>query len=254
MTPEAISTPEPRPAGMGTFSRITGVFFEPGKTFEDIGRRPTWFVPLLLSILAVVVFYTAYGQHDGWERFLRQQMATNQRLAQQMEQVPPDQRDARIALQARITGISYTVGPAIFMPIVLLISSGILLGITAMMSAGLRYKQVFAVVCFAALPGVVKFLLATVVVFLKNPDDFNLQNPLAFNIAAFMDQATASKFLYTFAAAFDVFTIWTILLTATGLTAAAGRKRLSFGGALFAVLVPWVVFVGFGATMAAMFS
>jgi hypothetical protein len=113
---------------------------------------------------------------------------------------------------------------------------------------------VFAVVCFAGLPMVIKFLLSIVVVFLKNPDDFNLQNPLAFNIAAFMDPLTSSKFLYTFATAFDAFAIWVVILTAIGLSAAAGRKKLSFGGALFAVLIPWVVFIGFGATMASLFS
>src|SRR3954469_10179184 len=45
MSPETLQVPEPASAGMGTFSRITGVFFEPGKTFEDIGRRPSWLVP-----------------------------------------------------------------------------------------------------------------------------------------------------------------------------------------------------------------
>jgi hypothetical protein len=239
---------------MGAFSRVAGVFFEPGKTFEDIGRRPSWFLPLLLTILATVAFFATYGQKVGYERFLRQQMATNPKVAQRMEQIPAERREESIAMQAKITGIGYTVGPVIFMPIMLLISAAILLGITAMMSAGLRFKQVFAVCCFASLPAVLKFLLAIVVVFLKNPDDFNLQNPLAFNIAAFMDPLTSSKFLYTFAAAFDLFAIWTILLTAVGLSAAAGKRRLSFGSALVAVLIPWVVLVGFGATMASMFS
>jgi hypothetical protein len=254
MTPEAVHHAEPTPAGMGTFSRLTGVFFEPGKTFEDIGRRPSWFVPLLVSILAALAFYSAYGQRVGWERAVRQQIATNARMAQQIEQIPADQRDAQIAMRAKFAGIGYYVVPLVITPIITLISAGILLGLTAMMSAGLRYKQVFAVVCFAGLPMVIKFLLSIVVVFLKNPDDFNLQNPLAFNIAAFMDPLTSSKFLYTFATAFDAFAIWVVILTAIGLSAAAGRKKLSFGGALFAVLVPWVVFVGFGATMASLFS
>lgn len=254
MTPEAVQTPDPTPAGMGAFSRIAGVFFEPGKTFEDIGRRPSWFAPLLLVLASMIAFYASFGQHVGWERFLRQQMATNPKVAQRIEQVPAERREQQIAMQAKFMGVGYMVGPVVFMPIMLLISAGILLGITAMMSAGLRYKQVFAVVCFAGLPGALKFLLSIVVLFLKNPDDFNLQNPLAFNFAAFMDPLTSSKFLYTIGAAFDVFAIWTIVLTAIGLSAAAGRKKLSFGGALIAVLIPFVAFVLFGATMAAIFS
>ena len=88
----------------------------------------------------------------------------------------------------------------------------------------------------------------------KNPDDFNLMNPLAFNAAAFMDPLTGSKFWYTLGTMFDLFTIWTIILTGIGLSAAAGKKRLSFGGGLFAAATPWVIFGLLGASMAAMFS
>jgi hypothetical protein len=254
MTPEAIQAPEPTPVGMSALSRIVGVFFEPGKTFAEVGRRPTWFLPLLLSVLATVAFYTTYGQKIGWTRALQQQIATNPKVAQQIEQIPAEQRDAQLAMRAKIMGIGYQVAPAVMMPIFTLISAGILLGLTAMMSAGLRYKQVFAIICFAGMPTVLKFLLSIIVVFLKNPDDFNLLNPLAFNIAAFMDPLNSSKFLYTFALAFDAFAIWTIVLTAIGLSAAAGRKKLSFGGALFATVTPWVVFVGLGATVAQLTS
>jgi hypothetical protein len=93
-----------------------------------------------------------------------------------------------------------------------------------------------------------------VVVFLKkNPADFDIQHPLAFNLGALMDPNAPNKFMYTLASAIDVFSIWRILLVAVGLKAAAGKK-LSFGGALFAVLLPWVVLVLIGATFAGMFS
>src|SRR5689334_2914713 len=144
MTPEVAQSPDPTPAGMGLFSRITGVFFEPGKTFEDIGRRPSWFAPLLLSILAGLAFHVAYGQRVGWVRFVNQQMATNPRMQQAMAQVPPDQLESRLATQAKITGIGYYAGVFIMLPIVLLVSSAIVLGMTSIFSAGLRFKQIFA--------------------------------------------------------------------------------------------------------------
>src|ERR1035438_309477 len=60
-----------------------------------------------------------------------------------------------------------------------------------------------------------------------------INNPLAFNPGALMDPLASS---------FELFSFWTILLPATGLKAAAGKK-LSFGGALFSVLLPWAVVV-----------
>src|ERR1044071_7183994 len=80
MTPESVQAPEPGSERMGTFARIVGVFFEPGKTFSDIGRRPAWFVPLLLCCLAMFGYFVAFGQRVGWERYTRQQMASNPRL------------------------------------------------------------------------------------------------------------------------------------------------------------------------------
>jgi hypothetical protein len=254
MTPENASAVEPEPARMGEFSRLTGVFFEPGKTFADIAERPRWLVPLLLVIVAGLAFYFLYGQHVGWERFLRHQMETNARVQQSMERIPAAQRDAAIAMQTKFMGIEYYFGTIVMVPLMYVISAAIVLGIASgMMSAGVKFKQVFAIICYAGLPMVLKHALATVVMFLKSPDEFNLLNPLAFNPAAFMDPINSSKFLYTLAMSFDLFTIWVILLTATGLKAAAG-KMLSFGGALFAVVLPWAILVLGGATLAGMFS
>jgi hypothetical protein len=254
MTPENARAVEPEPAGMGEFSRLTGVFFEPGKTFADIAERPRWLVPLLLVIVAGVAFYFLYGQHVGWERFLRHQMETSARMQQSMERLPADQRDRYIAMQVKFMGIGYYFGTIVMVPLMYLISAAIVLGIASgMMSAGVKFKQVFAIVCYAGLPGILKHGLAIVVMFLKSPDEFNLVNPLAFNPGAFMDPISTPKFLYTVAMSLDLFTIWGILLTAVGLKAAAG-KRLSFGGALFAVVLPWAVLVLLGATVAGIFS
>lgn len=254
MTPENAPAVEPEPAGMGEFSRLTGVFFEPGKTFADIAERPRWLVPLLLVIVAAVGFYFLYGQHVGWERAVRHQMETNARMQQAMERLPAEQREASIAMQTKFMGIGYYVGTIVMVPLMYVISAAIVLGIASgMMSAGVKFKQVFAIVCYAGLPMVLKHALATVVMFLKSPDDFNLINPLAFNPAAFMDPINSSKFLYTLAMSLDLFTIWYFLLAATGLKAAAG-KRLSFGGALFAVVLPWAVLLLIGASLSGLFS
>jgi hypothetical protein len=254
MSPEVQQAPDPESSRMGGFARITGVFFEPEKTFADIGRQPQWFLPLALIVLSAIAFYAVYGQKVGWERFMQQQLATNARAQQQMERIPAEQRAQAMAMQAKFTGIMFYATAAIGFPIILLLAAAVLSGLCGMMSAGLKYKQIFAIVCFAGLPMILRHLLSIVVAFLKNPDDFNVQNPLAFNLGAFMDPVTANKFLYTFAVSFDLFAFWIITLEAIGLSAAAGKKRLSFGGAFFAVLASWVLLVMLPATMAAVFS
>jgi len=255
MTPEMEPYAEAAPAEMSEISRLSGVFFEPSKAFADIAERPRWFVPLLLAILATLAFYVTYGQRNGWRSFIEEQMQSNARVARQMEQLSPEQREQSFNLQAKIImPITYYVGPVIGMPIAYLFGSLILWGIASgLMSAGVKFKQIFAIECYAGLTGIVSKILGIVVIFLKRPEQFNLMNPLAFNPAAFMDPKTTSKFIYTLATGFDLFVFWGMLLTAIGLKAAAG-KRLSFGGALFAVALPWAFFLLLGASIAGAFS
>lgn len=248
MTPESVSSSEPAPQGMSGIARVAGVFFEPGKTFEDIGRRPSWFLPLLIIVLSTVMFTMVLGQHVGWEHIVRQQVEANSSAAQ----LPAEQREQRIAAGARIAPI-FGFSTVIFIPLGYVITAAILLAMTAMMSGGLKFKQVFAVVCYSGLPGVLFAVLGVVVMFLKKPEDFNVNNPLMFNAGAFMDPQSTSKFLYSFATSMDLFSFWMIFLIATGLKAAAG-KRLSFGGAMTAVVVPWAIYVLCKSALAGAFS
>jgi hypothetical protein len=233
---------------MSGLARIAGVFFEPGKTFEDIGKRPAWFLPLLIIVLSTITFTTVLGQHIGWDHIVRQQVENSSRAAQ----LSAEQREQQIAVGARMAPI-FGFSTVIIIPLSYVIMSGILLAMTAMMSGGLKFKQVFAVVCHSGLPGVLFAILGIVVMFLKKPEDFNINNPLMFNAGAFMDPQSASKFVYSLATSMDLFSFWMIFLIATGLKASAG-KRLSFGGALTAVVVPWAIYVFCKSALAGVFS
>jgi len=250
MSPENVSEIEPRPSGMGELSRLTGVFFEPTKAFEDIAARPGWLIPMIIVIVCAISVTVAFTQHVGWERFMRQQIESNPRTAQ----LSTEQKEQAIAMQAKFGPVFAGAGIVIGLPIYYLVASGVLLGIVAgIMSAPVKFKQVFAVMCYASLTGVISSILTLAVMFLKNPDQFNLQNALVFNPGAFMDQQTSSKFLYSLATSLDLFSLWTMILIAVGLKAAGGKK-LSFGGALFAVLLPWGIYVLGKSALAGIFS
>jgi hypothetical protein len=254
MSPETIPMEPPQPAGMSEMSRLSGVFFEPKKTFEDISARPAFIVPLLLVILSGVIFTAMMGQRVGWPEIARQSMQMNPRAAQQMEQVPPEQRDRMMSMQNTLAPVTAYAGQILGIPIGLLMAAGVfMLILKVMMSVPLRFKQVFAVLAYASLPNLIQNILKMVVLYLKKPDEFSMLNPLAFNPGAFMDFQSSSKFVYTIARSLDVFTFWMLILMAVGFSAAGGKK-LSFGGALTAVLIPWALLVLLGASIAGIFS
>jgi len=190
-----------------------------------------------------------FAQHVGWERMMRHQFEMSSRA----QQMTPDQKEQAIQMQMRFAPVFGYVGILLGIPITYLIWAGILTGIVkGIMSAPVKFKQVYATICYSSLPGVVFMLLAIAVMFMKNPDDFNLQNPLVFNPGAFMDPMASSKFLYSVASALDLFTIWTLFLIGSGLKAAGG-KQLSTGGAMTAVFLPWVIWTLGKASLASLF-
>jgi hypothetical protein len=233
---------------MGEASRLAGVFIEPGKTFRDIAARPRWVAPLLLTVLAGLIYIYMFNHKIGWEHFMRQTLESSPRAAQ----LTAEQREQAIQMQLKFAPIGAFAGALLATPVYTIVASAILLFIfNAMMSAQLKFKQVFSVMCYAGLTGVVFSILGIVVMFLKNPEDFNLRNPLAFNPAAFLDPLQTPKFLYALLSSIDLFSFWAIALIAVGLSAAG--QRLSFGKALVGVLIPWGVLVLSKAAMAGVF-
>jgi hypothetical protein len=250
MTPELLPDAEPQPKGLGEGSRLTGVFFEPAKTFEDVAARPGFWAPLILVIAVALGYMVLYGQHVGWDRMIRHQLETSSRAAQ----LSPEQRETQAQISAKFAPIVGYVGVLLGVPLGTLIWAAVLLGIVkGMMSAQVRLKQVFAIICYASLPGVIMMLLAIAVMFMKPPDDFNMQNPLVFNPGAFMDPTTTSKFIHSLASALDLFSLWKLVLVGIGLKAAGG-KQLSMGGAMTAVFLPWAIWVLGAASLAGLFS
>ena len=224
---------------MSEWSRLLGVFFEPGKTFADIAERPRWLVPLLIGILSAVLLIYLFNRHVGWESSLQRAMDNNRFV----QQLPPDQRQIAFDRQLRLMPVFSYLGAILGFPITLLLAAGLAtVIIRGLLGTPIRFVQAFAAMAYAFLPRVIYAGLSISVMFLKTPDEFDLQNAFASNPGAFMDPQKSSRFLYTVASQLDVFSIWVILLAAVGLKAAGG-KRLSFGGALFAVVLPWAVYV-----------
>jgi hypothetical protein len=250
MTPEQFTESEPQPKGLGEASRLTGVFFEPAKTFEDVAARPGFWVPLILIMVFSMSYMVLFGQHVGFERMMRHQLETSSRAAQ----LSPEQREQQIQIGAKYAPVATYAAILVGVPLGSLIWAAVLLGIVkGMMSAQVRLKQVFAIICYSGMPGLIMVLLAIAVMFMKPPDDFNLQNPLVFNPGAFMDPTTSSKFLYSLASSLDLFRLWQLVLIGIGLKAAGG-KQLSMGGAMTAVFLPWAIWILGAAALAGVFN
>jgi hypothetical protein len=104
-----------------------------------------------------------------------------------------------------------------------------------------------AIVAYGFLPLLIQTGLSMVVLYLKDPEEFNLQNPLMFNVGAYLSPDTPAA-LRALGSSIDLFSLWIMVLLAIGISAAA--RKISFGKALAGIIFPWALFVGLK-TMAA---
>ncbi len=232
MTPQIAPESQPK----GALSRVFGVFMSPKETFADIGARPSWVVPMVIIRVVQLAFMVLVSQHIGWEKVVTQQIEKSS----QSQSMSQEQRDQAIQMGTKFASISAYAGVIVGVPVVLALIGGVLMLTMSMMGGRFSFKQSFAIVTHASLIGVVVGILGMIVMFLKPVEDFDIQNPLAFNLGAFMPEGT-SKGLVALGSSIDLFTFWTIAVMAIGYSAASGK--LKFSKALIAVVIPWAVYV-----------
>ncbi|HWQ53864.1 MAG TPA: YIP1 family protein [Bryobacteraceae bacterium] len=236
MSPQDI---EERP--MSEAGRIMNVYLEPKAAFADIAARPRPWVPLVLLIVFSVAYLSVFSSRVGWGRVMEQQMERNPQI-QNMSAEQRAKAQEGIAKASSVMGYVVPVSPIVTIPLFTLVVAGVFVVVfRVMMGADLTFKQLFAITAYAWLPDLIYQAAATAVVLLKNPDEFNMENPLAFNVGAYLDPQATSKAVMSIASSIDLFSFWKIGLLAVGIAVAA--RKISFTTALIGVTIPWAVWV-----------
>ena len=224
---------------MGHLDRLIGTLFDPKPAFADLAARPTgWWLPLGLLMVITVGFVLAFSQHVGWERFMRQQLEQSPRA----QQLSVEQREQALQQQRGFVPIVAPIQGAVAWPLITLVTGGVFLFVfNILLGTQLTFRQVYAVVCYGNLPNALGGLLAVVVMFIKDPADFDLQNPVASNLGAFLDPTTTPKWLVSAGSSVDLFSAWCLLLLATGFAAAA--RKISWSKSFTWVVITWLLWV-----------
>jgi Yip1-like protein len=237
MSVSTATATEDHPQRMGELGRITGVFWSPGAAFKDIAARPAPWVPIVIMMITGLILTYTFTQMVGVEAFLEQELANNSRV----QELPLEQQQQIIEQQGGVVGVMMYLGPTVFMVIILALVAGALL---LLMKIGggseVTYGQSFGITAYAWMPYALLSLLALIVLFV-NPSDFDLQNPLPFNIGWFLDPASSPAWMISLLKSIDLFAFWAMALMAFGFSAAA--RKLSFGKAFGLVLTAWLVVV-----------
>jgi hypothetical protein len=222
---------------MSEFSRLVGVFIAPKEAFTDIARRPRWWIPVILVSLVSTAYAIAFSQRVGFEQMIRQTLQQSSRS----QSMTPAQMEQAIAVGSRIAQVTTYGGAIVSVTISVFVIAVVLIFLfDTIMGADIGLKRMMGIVGYGFLPTMVSTLLALLVMYLKPPEDFDIRNPLAFNVGAFMAN-DSPQWLKGLGASLDLFSLWIIVLMAIG--ASAASRKMSFGKSLAVILLPWALYV-----------
>ncbi len=228
------ATPEQPPLSQS--ERVVDTFVAPAKTFTDIRRSANWWLPWLLTAIIGTGMVYVVDKKVGMEKVSENRLALTPKQAAKLDQLPPDQRAARMDAAAKLTRYIAYGFPLFHLLLVAIIAGVLMATFNFGFGAELKYAQCYALSMYAFLPGIIKALLAMIIVLATGGEAFTFENPIASNLGALVDPS--SSFLYSVASSIDIFTIWILVLTAIGYSCLTRVKR----GTCYGVIFGWWVF------------
>ena len=240
-------TPEPTGPGLSEPQRLVNTFIAPSKTFTDIRRNASWWVPLLLISIFSIAFFVMIDKKVGFDQVARTMLASNKAI-QQLDPAQQEQAYARTAIGLKVGEYA----APIFILIYVLITAAVLMAtFNFMMDAQVSFSQSMAIVMYGWLPGILSAILAMFALAFGDPEGFRMDNPIGTNPAHFMDPTSTPKFLYAMLTSVDVISLWIVVLIGIGFALNA-KKKISTGSAIATVAVWYFIIKLVGAGFAAL--
>ena len=215
--------------GLSQLQRVTCTFTAPSKTFADIKRgNRSWWLPFLIAILAGYVLFAAITVKIGWPTVAENAIHLNPKAEEKLAQAPAAQREMTMKFTQYGMEGGFAASPIIVLAVIALGSLVLLGTINFVFGGKATFGSIFTVWMYASLPGIIKALLGTVVIFAgAAPESFNMSAFAPTSVGAFLNPLETNAALYKLADWLDATTIWSMALMGIGIATVAGVKRSS---------------------------
>ena len=234
MTEPTSIEPVPVP---GLFARFIGVLTAPRATFEKIVPQPRVFGALLLVALAAALASTIFMNTEVGKAAFSEAM---QQRASANTQLSPEQLQRMEQMAPYIRTVS-SVAPIIFVPIAMMVISGVLFVVfNVMMGGTATFRQMMSVVSHSQFVSVV----GTVITFALNYMRGTMTTG-ATSLSAFLPNLEERSFAYRLARSADLFLVWWLVVLAIGLSVLYRRKTGGVALTLFLIYGAIAVLIAF---------
>jgi hypothetical protein len=226
---------------LGFFQRLAGVYIEPQKTFEDIGRKGGWLgIFLIMAVLGCASIYILQTRIDH-ETYIRKGLQANPITKNfSEEQIKAAIERPQGPIERNLVYVMIPIGQLI----VFLLISAVFLMIFVIMGGALNFKKSMAVTLWGmAPPGIVAGLLGILFMYIKDPDtlDVDTSANVVSNLGLLVSQKEHPA-LASLLSSIDIFSFWMIFLLSVGF-AAASEGKLTRKKAMTGVVAVWAIYV-----------
>lgn len=239
------------PPQMSEAATLGNIFFEPGRVFDDLRRKPRFIMASLILILATTAFNFLFIQKVGFEKIIRDRIESSPRS----EQMSKEDKEKAIQMQSSplVKGISYGIVPIAVIVVILLGGLIYWLGANAMGGSATFLRGVSVWVYSGLPPGIVGLLANTLVLFLKPVNEISMtagQSGLIHANPSFFLNAKQMPVIASLLGNLDLFLIWGWVLAAIGLQRVA---KISAGAAWAIVIILALIGAATKAVLALLF-
>jgi hypothetical protein len=244
------------PPPMSEAEKLTSVFYEPARVFQELRVRPYWGTAFLVIALTVAVFQLAYTQRIGADtiavatidKTVEGGFIPADRAAEIRERAATDARAPFAKVAGALNGVLGTF-------VILAILAGLYMLGVLVSGARIKFWQAFSVAVFAALPVIVlQNLISLLLLYIKSPDDIDPikgQRGLAHADLGVLFNPAEHPYLFVLGSSLGLFSLYGIWLTASGLRH-AGEKVT--GGTAWSISIGlWALTLLLGLGAAALF-
>ena len=244
---------------MSTPSTLANMFVSPTEVFQNLRRHPRWLAAALIIAALSAIYSNLFVERLGAERVANytidktlEMPIMNEEAKKQVEAGRPaaiaEAKDPIKRVGQAVNGFAMAVLGFTFLALVFMLFSMV-------MGGSLYFWQAFSAAVYAYFPySVIRFVLNTLVLYLKDPTEIHPilgQQTLIQDNLNFLVLPSENPILYTLLGAFSLLGIYWIWLNATGLKNTG--EKVSGSAAWTASIGIYVLLTLLGVTMAALF-
>lgn len=244
------------PPPLSAFDRITGIFYEPSRIFENLRFHPRWLAGFMVVALCAVIYQVAFVQRVTPEviaaapidKAIEAGWIPAERAGEIREQTIEGAKSPISRAASPLNGIGVAF-------LITLFVSGIYLLCVMIFGGRINFWQALSVAVYASVPpSVLQYLLSVVLLYLKAPEDLDPikgQGGLVRADLGVLFSAAEHPYLYTAAGFIGILTLYRVWLLATGLRYAG--EKVSSSTAWTISLALWFLTLLLGLCAAALF-